>query len=127
MQYENEYGTSWFSLLKGAGVALAVSFLGVILFAAILSTCTIPDGAIYPVNQTIKGLALAVGVLCFVKGEKGWAQGLAIAGIFTALSYVTFAVIGGDFSLSWWILLEVVFSLLIGGICGVVAVNITRK
>ena len=80
----------------------------------------------YPINQTLKVLAVSLGTLLFVRGEKGWLKGLAIGLIFTALSYLAFSAIGGDFSLSWLILVELLFGVLAGALSGAIAVNIKR-
>ena len=126
MQNESTYGNGFFSVLKGVLFALAFSFLASVVFACILRVAPIPNTAIYPVNQTVKVLSVAVGALAFVRGEKGWLKGGAIGLIFTALSYLAFSAIGNDFSLSWLILLEVALALAAGVLGGVLAVNFKR-
>ena len=113
-----------FQILKGTGLALALSFLGVIILASILRVTSLSDGVIYPVNQTLKVLSAFLGAVFFVRGEKGLVKGVAIGLLFTALSYLTFSAIGGDFSLSWWIIVELVLSALAGVVGGVIGVNI---
>ena len=46
--------------------------------------------------------------------------------LFTALSYLTFSSIGGDFALSGWIVAEVFLGALAGVVGGVVGVNYGR-
>ncbi len=115
-----------FSIVKGVGIALFTALVLSLLFAVILRFGGLSEKAIYPVNQGVKVLAVALGALLFVRGERGWLQGLAIGVLFTLLSYLAFSAIGGDFSLSWLILSE----LLIGGISGLlggsIAVNLRR-
>ncbi len=117
-------GNGLFQIIKGAGLALAASLLCSIVFASVLRLTDIPDAVIYPVNQTVKVLAVCLGALSFVRGEKGFLKGGAIGLIFTALSYLTFSAIGGDFSLSWLIIIEVLLALLAGVVCGSIAVNL---
>ena len=126
MQNERSYGAILFSIVKGVALALAFSFLCAVIFASILRFTSLPDKVIYPVNQAIKLCAVVLGALVFVRGEKGWLQGLAIALLFTALSYLTFSAIGGDFSLSWWIVIELLLGALAGVVGGVVGVNCRR-
>lgn len=114
---------TFISIVKAVGLSLAFSFLAVVAFAGVLRVTTLPDSVIYPVTQTLKGLAIALGVFAFVRGEKGWLQGMAVALLFTALSYLVFAAVGNDFSLSYLIFVELAFTLLTGGLCGVIAVN----
>ena len=115
-----------FSIVKGTALSVAVSLLGVIIFAVILRTCALPDKIIYPVNQTIKAVAVILGVLCFISGEKGWMKGGVTGLLFTALSYLVFSVIGGDFSLSWLIFTELFVGAFVGMLSGIIAVNIKR-
>ena len=127
MQNETIVGNGLFQILKGAFLALAFSFLATVVFASVIRFAPVPEKAIYPVNQTVKVLAIAIGVFAFVRGEKGFLKGVAIALIFTALSYLAFSAIGGDFSLSWLMLVELVIAVLAGVICGAVAENIRRS
>ena len=113
-----------FCVVKGVGLAVAISLLGAIIFAVILRNCSLSDKVIYPVNQTMKSVALALGALFFVRGEKGWLKGLCMGLAFTALSYLAFSAIGGDFSLSWLIAAELILEVFVGALSGIVAVNI---
>lgn len=122
MRNETSYGNGFFSILKGAGVALVLSLTVV----AVLACLPLPQKLVYPINQTLKVLAVSLGTFLFVRGEKGWLKGLAIGLIFTALSYLAFSAIGGDFSLSWLILVELLFGVLAGALSGAIAVNIKR-
>ena len=80
-----------------------------------------------PVNETLKAAAIFLGSLGFIKGEKGLLKG-AIAGVFTVmLSYLAFSALGGSFALSWLILLELLLAVVVGGLCGGVAVNLRRE
>ena len=127
MQNETTVGNGLFQILKGALLALAFSFLMTVIFANVLRFTPLPDKVIYPVNQTVKVLSIAVGTLVFIRGEKGFLKGIAVAPIFTALSYLAFSAIGGDFSLSWLIFAELFIAILSGIICGAVAVNLRRN
>ena len=127
MQNETTVGNGLFQILKGAFLALAVSFLATVIFANILRFTPLPDKVIYPVNQTVKVVAIAIGTLAFVRGEKGFLKGIAVALIFTALSYLAFSAIGGDFSVSWLIFAELFIAVLSGIVCGAIAVNLRRN
>ena len=120
------YGDSFFTIIKAAGLALALSLLGAVIFAVVLRISDGADKMIYPITQTIKGVALVVGVLACVRGEKGWLKGGGAGLMFTALSYLAFSALGGDFSLSWVILIEVIGTFLAGAIGGALAVNLKK-
>ncbi len=125
MQNENSNGL--FSVVKGLLLALACSLFFTVIFANVLRGGKISDGAIYPVNQGIKTLSVAVGVLLFVRGEKGWLKGGVVGLLFTLLSYLAFSAIGGDFSLSWLLAVELFVGVFSGVLCGIIAVNISRR
>ena len=127
MQEENTYGNGFFTIVKGLLCALAAALLLAVVFASILQASPLPDSVIYPVNQIIKGVSIALGTVLFVRGDKGWLKGGAVGLLFTALSYLGFSALGGDFSLSWVAIVEVLLSVLTGAVCGAVAVNLHRN
>ena len=127
MQNETVTGNGFFQILKGVGFALGFSFLAVIILANILRFTPMPDKVIYPVNQTVKVVAILLGSLIFIRGEKGFLKGVAIALIFTAPSYLTFSAMGGNFSLSWLIFAELALATLAGVVGGAIAVNLRRN
>ncbi len=124
MHNENSYGNGMFSVLKAAALALAVSFLSTVVFAVILHSAALSEKLVYPVTQTLKAVSLAIGVLVFVRGEKGWLKGGGAGLLFAALSYLAFSSLGGDFSLSWLIFLELAITLAVGALAGILAVNL---
>ena len=129
MQYEtNQSATSRaFEILRAALVSLLLSLVGAFAFAILLRVFNLSDKVILPVNQILKTVALFFGVLLCVRGEKGLLKGM-LAGLFYAmLSYLSFSAVGGDFSLSWLILVEVLFCVFVGALSGIFAVNIKRN
>ena len=124
MRNERTYGDGIFTVVKAAGLALALSLLGAVVFAVILRVGGVGERGIYPINQTVKGVSLALGALVCIRGEKGWLKGGCAGLLFTALSYLAFSALGGDFSLSWLIIVEVLLSVFAGVIGGAVAVNL---
>ncbi len=126
MQNESTYGNGFFMVLKGAGLALALSFLYAVVFACILRAANLSDSVIYPVNQTAKGVLVAIGALAFVRGEKGWLKGGAVGLLFSAFSYLAFSALGGSFALSWLIILELLIAFITGALGGILAVNLKK-
>ena len=127
MQNQSTVGNGFFQVLKGAGFALVFSLLASVVFANVLRFTPLPDSVIYPVNQTVKSVAVCLGTLLFVRGEKGFFKGGGVSLLFTALSYLAFSAFGGDFSLSWLIFAELAVALLTGTVSGAVAVNLRRN
>ena len=127
MQEESTYGNGFFTVVKGLLCALVVALLATVIFATVLQAAPLPDSVIYPVNQIIKGVAIALGSVLFVRGEKGWLKGGAVGLLFTALSYLGFSALGGDFSMSWLILLELAIALITGALGGALGVNLQQR
>ena len=125
MRNENSLGGA-FSVVKAAVVALAVSFLSTVILACILRMTSLPHKAVYPIVQTLKVVFVLLASILFIRGEKGWLKGGAVGLIFTALSYLTFSAVGGDFSLTWLVLVEVGLALFAGVLGGVIGVNLRR-
>ena len=126
MRNETMNGDGVFPIVKAVLLSLAVSLLASVVFAVILRAASWGEGVIYPVNQIVKVVSIALGALVFVRGEKGWLKGGAVGLLFTALSYLAFSALGGDFSLSWMIFVEVGVAFLAGALSGILAVNLKR-
>jgi putative membrane protein (TIGR04086 family) len=122
----NAVGDTAFQIIKSVGISLVFSLFLSVAIACALRFFSVSEKVIYPINQGVKVLAVFVGCLAGVRGEKGLIKGVVAGLLFTALSYLTFSALGGDFSLSWWIVIELFLSLLSGAVGGAVAVNIRR-
>ncbi len=127
MQNNDTTQNHLFQIVKAVGFCLAISLLYAVLFATLLRSFPIADKAVYPINQTAKQIFIFLGAFLFIKGDKGFLKGIAVGLLFTALSYLTFSAIGGDFSLSWLLIIEVLLSTATGLLGGVLAVNCKRN
>ncbi len=125
MQNENSFH-GVFSIVKGVVVALVCSLLFALLFSLVLHFCSLPSKAVYPVNQVLKVLSIALASTLCIRGEKGWLKGGVLGLLFTMLSYLVFAGIGGDFSLGYLILVELLAGVFSGMLCGIIAVNVKK-
>ena len=123
---ENLQKNSVFSLIKSVLSALALSLVFAKIFAFVLRFTSLPYKAVYPINQVLKGLSLCVGVLLHIRGEKGWLKGGLCGVLFTAVSYLAFSSIGGNFALSWLFFAELLMTAFIGAVSGSLAVNLRR-
>lgn len=117
------------SIAKGSIVALCVSLILVLVFAFLLKFTNIPDGAIYPVNQVIKGVSVFLGVFIGMKKTKelGLVCGLLIGLIYTILAFFTFSLLSGVFSFDLTFLMDILFGAIIGAICGIICVNLKKS
>ena len=126
MRSEMAYGNGVFTMIKATLFALVISLLAVMAVAVVYRAGGIQERGLYAVNQAVKGVSIAVGVLTFLRGDKGWLKGGGVGLLFTALSYLAFSAIGGDFSLGWLIIVELVSAFLIGAVSGAFAVNLKK-
>ncbi len=113
-------------VVKTVVVALVLSVLLAAIFTLVLRVCPMGKIAVTVVSQLLKVLSLAVGVMLFVKGEKGLWKGVGCGLLFSMLGYLTFSALGGGFGLSWLIFAELFLYTAVGGLLGVVAVNLKK-
>lgn len=110
--------------LKALIVSLIVSFAGILIFALIIKLTNMSDGWIVPINLIIKAISVAVGMIIYTKSRSGGLKkGIILAVSYITLSFVVFSALSGDFSFSWTLLLDYVFSILVGAIVGIIRVN----
>ena len=115
-----------FQVIQGVAVALICSVFTAAIFALIMRVCPVNDVVVTVVTQVLKALSLAIGVLLFLRGEKGLIKGIVCGLLFSMLGYLTFSALGGGFSISWLILVELIVFSAVGGLLGVVAVNVKK-
>lgn len=114
---------------KGTLYAICLSLILVLVFAFLLKFTNIPDSAIYPVNQVVKGVSIFVGVFAGLKKSKelGLVSGLLIGFVYTILAFLIFSILGGSFNFDITLLTDIVFGAVIGAICGIICVNIKKS
>ena len=124
MQTQISSGKAWFQILKSVGIALIVASLSVAAVSATLLYFGVNERTVYAVNQGIKVISILLGCLCGLREEKGFLKGLGVGLLFTALSYLAFSCIGGDFSCAWVLIVEVFIGAAAGALGGAIAVNL---
>ena len=113
------------NILKGSLIAVSISLILILLFAVLIKLTNIPDVAISPVNQVIKIISIFLGCfLCLKKlPQKGLVTGSFVGMLYTVLAFLIFSLLGGTFSFNLTLLSDIIFATIIGGICGIMAVN----
>ncbi len=116
-------------VLKGALMALSVCLIAILIFAFILRFVAISDLLIKPINQVIKTLSILVGTFYALKKSKdmGLISGLVIGLMFTIISFIAFSVLDGNFEFGISLVNDCLFGSIIGGVCGIIAVNLKKK
>lgn len=113
------------NIFKGAIIAVSITLVLILLFAILIKIANIPDSVITPVNQVIKIVSIFVGCFLTLKKypQKGLITGASIGAVYTILAFLVFSLLGGTFSINLSFLSDLFFSLIIGGLCGIFAVN----
>ncbi|MCI6542238.1 MAG: TIGR04086 family membrane protein [Firmicutes bacterium] len=126
---EQDSPKAWLTVLKGSLVALSISLVSILIFAFFIKYVAVPTNAIKPINQVIKGLSLLIGTFVALKkvDKMGLINGLLIGLAYTILAFVVFSILDGHFEFTKSLVNDLLFGGLIGGICGVIAVNFRRK
>lgn len=116
------------SVIKGTVVSVAITLILILLFAVLIRFLSIPESAIFPVNQVIKALSIFIGLLVITKGakEKGLIKGLLLGLLYFILNHVIFSILQGAFSVTISNIYDLLLTTLMGGILGLIAVNIGK-
>ena len=119
----------WVRVLKGTLLSLCFSLIFILLFAFCLKFTGISESLITPINQVIKGVSIFLGVFLALKKYKsqGLVCGLLVGFLFTILAFVSFSALAGCFEFNWSVLTDIIFGAIIGGICGIIAVNLKKS
>lgn len=119
----------WLNILKGSLISLALSLVLILIFAFFIKYVAVPENAIKPINQVIKGISLLIGTFIALKksSQMGLINGLLIGLTYTVLAFVVFSILDGHFEFSKTLVNDLLFGGIIGGICGVIVVNFKKK
>lgn len=124
---EKSEGGGILSVIKGVGTAIIVTLVGVLIFAAVVKIASLGTGVIKAVNQFIKILSVFLGVSVSVRGKMGLVKGIAVGVCSTVITYLLFALIGGEVSFGTAFFIDLLFGLIVGGISGVISVNVKKN
>lgn len=114
------------NFLKGLIIALLFSLVAVLVFAGVIQICSVPLKAIKPITVIIKIIAVAVGTLTSVKGEKGLLKGAILGALIILISFIVFSIIGSGFTFNISLLWELLLGVAVGGISGIFSVNLKK-
>ena len=121
---ETEKVAEFIEILKAVLLSLMSAIALVSVFALVKQLASLPDKVVLPVNLTIKAVAIFVGCVGALRGSKGLIRGIIVGVVFTCLSGLLFALVGGDFAFTWLLVVEVLFGVVAGGLSGAFSVNL---
>ena len=119
--------TFFTSVFKATFLTVIVSLVGVLFFSLVVKFADISDTVIKVVNQFIKIIAVFLGCYFSFSGSKGLIKGVAAGLVSCALLYLIFSLLSGTELLNLKTLIDLLFVATVGGISGVIAVNMKGK
>lgn len=122
---ENTKALNIKSVLKGGFLALIVSLFGILIFAGIIKIIGLDSSVIKIINQFIKIISVFVGCLYSLKSSKGLIKGIFVGLIYSLMLYTVFFILGSNQFNKF--LTDALFIALVGGISGVLVVNVKSK
>lgn len=114
-------------ILKATLLALTCSLIGILIFALIVKFTAPTTAVVKTVNQIVKVIAVFIGCFFSVKGKLGIVKGGVAGALFTVLLYAVFAIMSGTGIFSLEMFIDLLFTAGIGGISGIIAVNVRGK
>ena len=116
-------------LLRGLGVSILTTLVGVALFSLLMQWVKPSDGAIRVLNQVLKLLSIALGVWSAVGrgGEKGLMRGAAVGLGYMGLGVALYAILSGQQAAFSSYLADLAMGVAGGGIVGMILSNISAK
>ena len=112
------------NFIKGIIVSFIITFSLIILFAFLIKWYNLNDNIISPVNLAIKGISIAIGTLIFTwRANKGIIKGSLFGIIYTIVAFVLFSLLAGQLTLNIGVLLDILFSIVVGSTMGIIGVN----
>ncbi len=116
------------SLFSGTLLAIASTLIMILLFALMIRYFNISDNAIFPVNQVIKVISLFFGIMVALKkcNKNGFLKGILLGILYYILSTIVFSILQSSFSFKFNNLFDLILTTLIGGIVGIIVVNIKK-
>lgn len=98
VRHRRKKQAGWVRILMGLGAAVAVTVIGVGIFALLMQWIKPSDGVIRGFNQVLKLIAIAVGVWVAVGrgGEGGLLRGAAVGLLYMAAGVAAYALLTGQ-------------------------------
>ena len=116
-------------LLRGLGVSILTTLVGVALFSLLMQWVKPSDGVISVFNQVLKLLSIALGVWSAVGrgGENGLMRGAAVGLGYMGLGVALYAILSGQQAAFSSYLADLAMGVAGGGSVGMILSNISAK
>ena len=122
-------GMPFSNIIEGSLVGVSCSLLLILVFAFLLKFTNIPENIIVPINQVIKGISVFAGVFLGISNNrrKGLLSGAVIGLTYSLIAFFVFSLLAGYFVFDMKIIIDLLFSSIIGGVCGIICVNLKKS
>ena len=116
------------SILKGFIISLILTIIFIWIYALLLVKTNIQESTIAPVVITISGISVLIGssIACLNIKKNGILNGACIGGMYYAVIYVLSSIALCGFAINVKSLIMIVIGVLLGGIGGIIGVNIGK-
>lgn len=115
-----------FALLRGLGVAVAITLGGMVLLTILVILTPLSDSALTALNQVLKVTALFFGAMTAVGrgGQRGFALGAVVGLLYMVLGYALYCLLDGQLAPAGQLALEFGIGALLGAISGSISANL---
>ncbi len=113
-------------VLRGVLYAVIITLISVLIFAFIVKFALLGSGVIKAVNQFIKIISIFLGCSLSIRGNLGLVKGALVGAFTTIITYLLFSLFSGSVTFNGSFILDIVFTAIIGGISGILAVNMKK-
>lgn len=115
-------------IVKCTLIAVVSCLALVLIFAIIAKFANFGENVIKPINITIKGISVLIGVLIGIKNINiGAVKGLITAVLFILSTYILFSIVNQDWAFDKTMLIDTIILIVDGLASGVIAVNIKDR
>ena len=114
------------SSIKGAILSVFIVCISILVFSLVVLISGLNDKVIKAVNQFIKIIAVFISCMLFVRESKGLIKGLLLGLISGILTHLLFFAIGSSQFINGKIIIDIIFTTVVGVICGILSVNLKR-
>ena len=117
------------ALFKGVAVSVLITLAGMLIMAAAVIYLGMGHGLIHILNQLLKVLAVALGVLAAVRrgGQRGLVTGAGVGAVYALAGYLIYLALGGGEFDIVALLGELTLCLAAGGVAGAVCANLNPR
>lgn len=115
-------------IAKGYVFSLIISLISLFIYAIILVNTNIQENTIKPVVITITGISILVGssITSSKIKKNGIVNGVCVGGLYLGSLYILSSIAFSGFSLTLSSIIMIVIGSILGGIGGIIGVNIKR-